>query len=129
MGIERKSPAVPGSLQLQPRESGTYFCRIKERYGAFSLCADVSYFLCYMGGEGAAVHRLRGFLFISFYVFMQYHNPHIGSVVKRQFRRCLTKPHSKPFSILPTIISKHCLLLMVTRGLASQSRNLFIYLK
>ena len=27
-----------------------------------------------------------------------------GSVIKRQFRRCLTKQRSNPFSILPTII-------------------------
>ena len=53
----------------------------------------------------------------------------IGSVIKRQFRRYLTKPRSKPFSILPTAISKHCLLLTVTRKLASQTRKLFIYLK
>ena len=54
---------------------------------------------------------------------------HNGSVIKRQFRLCLTKPRSKPFPILPTIISKHCLLLTVTRRLASQTRKLFIYLK
>ena len=52
-----------------------------------------------------------------------------GSVIKRQFKQCLTKPRSKPFSILPTVISKHCLLLTVTRRLASQTRKLFIYLK
>ena len=52
-----------------------------------------------------------------------------GSVIKRQFRQCLTKPCSKPFSILPTVTSKHCLLLMVTRRLVSQPRKLFIYLK
>ena len=52
-----------------------------------------------------------------------------GSVIKRQFRWCLTKPCFKPFSILPTVISKHYLLLTVTRRLASQTRKLFIYLK
>ena len=48
--IERKNPAVLGSLQLQPRESGTYFCRTKERYGAlysFLMCLFVSFLQCY----------------------------------------------------------------------------------
>ena len=53
----------------------------------------------------------------------------LGSIIKRQFRRCLTKPRSKVFSILPTIIFKHCLLLMVVGSLASQTRRLFTYLK
>ena len=54
---------------------------------------------------------------------------HKGSVITRQFRQCLKKPPSKPFSMLPTFISRHCLLLTVTRRLASQTRKLFIYLK
>ena len=53
----------------------------------------------------------------------------LGSIIKRQFRCCLTKPRSKPFSILPTVIPKYCLLPTVTRRLASQTRKLFIYLK
>ena len=52
----------------------------------------------------------------------------VGSVIERQFRQCLTKPCSKPFSILPTVTSKHCLLLIPTRRLASQTRKLFIYM-
>ena len=65
------------------------------------------------------------FLLTIFFKSLEY----LGSVTKRQFRRCLTKPRSKPFSILPTVISKHCLLLTVTRRLACQTRKLFIYLK
>ena len=53
----------------------------------------------------------------------------LGSVIERQVRRCLAKPRSKPFSILPTVISKHCVRLTVTRRLVSQTWKLFIYLK
>ena len=56
-------------------------------------------------------------------------NKYNGSVIKRQFRRCLTKPRVKPFSILLTVMSKLCLLLTVTSRFASQTRKLFIYLK
>ena len=50
---------------------------------------------------------------------------HYGSVIKRHFRRCLTKPRSRQFSVLPSVTYKHCLLLTVIRRLASQTRKLF----
>ena len=43
------------------------------------------------------------------------------NVPQRPHTQCLTKARSKPFSILPTIISKHCLLPTITRRVASQT--------
>ena len=101
----------------QKDSSSRKFKATRQAFANKSGIPDQTAKTSWTGGQGRTAKKSKHLTWLK----------HFGSVIKRQFRRCLTKPRSKPFSVLPAIISKHCLLPTVTRRLASQTRNLFMY--